>query len=76
MLGRRKPVPSHLGYGQAAQALASQGYAVVSISADGINALDYQAEDGGAQARGELVLAHLDLLRAFTAGRGGWPERP
>ncbi|MEZ0491869.1 hypothetical protein AB2L28_06410 [Kineococcus sp. TBRC 1896] len=69
--GGAKPVPSHLGYGQAAQALASQGYVVVSISADGINALDWQAEDGGAQARGELVLAHLDLLRAFDAGRGG-----
>lgn len=74
--GGAKPVPSHLGYGQAAQALASQGYAVVSISADGINALDYQAEDGGAQARGELVLAHLDLLRAFTAGRGGVAGAP
>ncbi len=66
-----KPVPSHLGYGQAAEALASQGYAVVSISADGINALDWSAPDGGAQARGELVLAHLDLLAQLNSGRVG-----
>ncbi|MBB2902299.1 hypothetical protein FHR75_003130 [Kineococcus radiotolerans] len=69
--GGSRPVPSHLGYGEAAEALASQGYAVVSISADGVNALDWGAEDGGAQARGELVLAHLDLLRSWTDGRGG-----
>ena len=68
--GSSRPVPSHLGYGEAAQALASQGYAVVSISADGINQLDWRAEDGGAQARGELVMAHLDLLRTWGPLKG------
>lgn len=65
-----RPIPSHLGYGKAAEALAAAGDVVVSISADGINALDYAATDGGAQARGELVLAHLDRLAAWNAGQG------
>lgn len=65
-----RPIPSHLGYGKAAEALAAAGDVVVSISADGINALDFDALDGGAQARGELVLAHLDRLAAWNAGKG------
>ncbi len=67
-----RPVPSSLGYGEPATTLASQGYVVVSISADGINALDNEfADDLGAQARGELVMAHLDLLARADAGRVG-----
>jgi len=67
-----RPVPSHLGYGAPATTLASRGYVVVSISADGVNALDSRYTfDGGAQARGELVMAHLDLLAAADAGRVG-----
>ncbi len=67
-----RPVPSHLGYGAPATTLASRGYVVVSVSADGINALDNTwSVDGGAQARGELVMAHLDLLAAADAGRVG-----
>lgn len=67
-----RPVPSHRGYDEAARVLASHGYAVVSISANGINAQDAQySEDGGALARGELVLRHLDLLT--RANRGAAP---
>lgn len=67
-----RPLPSYLGYGDPATALASDGYVVVSISADGINALDNEfAPDLGAQARGELVMAHLDLLARADAGRVG-----
>ena len=66
----QQPIPSYLGYNQAAQALASHGYAVVSISADGINAQDNPlSDDAGTTARGELVLDHLDLLAAANAGR-------
>ncbi|MFF0431021.1 hypothetical protein ACFYU9_02165 [Streptomyces sp. NPDC004327] len=54
-----KPIPSHQGYLTAQKLLASQGYVTVSISANGINGQDYQAQDGGAQARSSLVRLHL-----------------
>ncbi|MDP9737407.1 hypothetical protein [Curtobacterium sp. 260] len=63
-------IPSHLGYDAAGNALASNGYVVVSISANAVNALDgTYADDGGALARGQLVLDHLDLLRRADAGQ-------
>ncbi|MFB2555238.1 cell wall-binding repeat-containing protein [Herbiconiux liangxiaofengii] len=62
-------VESYLGYNDAAETLASQGYAVISISANAINALDGSlADDTGALARGQLVLDHLSLLRQANAG--------
>ncbi|MFI8823487.1 hypothetical protein [Streptomyces sp. NPDC053431] len=54
-----KPIPSHQGYLRAQRLLASQGYVTLSISANGINGQDFQAEDGGAQARSSLVRLHL-----------------
>jgi hypothetical protein len=54
-----KPVPSHRGYLRDQKLLASQGYVTVSISANGINAQDAEAEDAGAQARSSLVRQHL-----------------
>lgn len=63
-------IPSYRGYDAAGTALASNGYVVVSISANAINALDgTYADDGGAVARGQLVLDHLDLLRRADAGQ-------
>lgn len=65
-----QPVPSYLGYNGSAQALASRGYVVVSISADAVNAQDNPySDDAGTLARGQLVLDHLDLLAAADAGR-------
>jgi dienelactone hydrolase len=62
-------IPSYLGYNDAATNLASHGYAVVSISADAINALDGTlSDDGGAVARGQLVLDTLTLLQQANAG--------
>jgi len=55
-----RDVPSHLGYDYLQQVLASQGYATVSIRANGINAQDFDVPDGGAGARASLVQAHLD----------------
>jgi hypothetical protein len=52
-------IPSHRGYLQAQELLASQGYVTVSISANGINGQDWAAGDGGAQARSSLVRLHL-----------------
>lgn len=67
------PVPSYQGYGSAQKLLASQGYVTVSISANGINAQDDRAEDGGAQARSSLVRLHLARLADWAAHRGAAP---
>ncbi|WP_020670270.1 alpha/beta hydrolase [Amycolatopsis nigrescens] len=61
----KKPIDSHLGYAALARTLASQGYGVISVSANGINAADSLDSSYGQPARGELVLAHLDLWRKW-----------
>jgi hypothetical protein len=67
-------VPSHRGYLQAQQLLASQGYVTVSISANGINAQDTADTDGGAQARSSLVRTHLARWADWSgSGRAGAP---
>lgn len=69
------PIPSYRGYLQTQQLLASQGYVTVSISADAINALDFQVTDGGAQARSALVRLHLAHWADWAgAGRAGAPQ--
>ena len=65
------PIDSYLGYTETAEALATHGYVVVSISANGINAKDAtNTDDNGAVARGQLVLQHLDLLAKWNATKG------
>ncbi|TDD60107.1 hypothetical protein E1263_12440 [Kribbella antibiotica] len=66
-----KPVPSYRGYDGAAQALASNGYQVVSISSNAVNAYDGGAYDAGAQARAELILDHLKLWKQWSTTGGG-----
>ena len=68
-----KPIPSHLGYLRDQQLLASQGYVTVSISANGINAQDGEAEDAGAQARSSLVRQHLARWADWNAHRSSAP---
>lgn len=68
-----KPIPSHLGYLRDQRLLASQGYVTVSISANGINAQDWEAEDAGAQARSSLVRRHLARWADWTAHRSSAP---
>lgn len=66
---QRWTIPSYLGYEAPARALASNGYAVVSISANAINANDNQrAADYGAQARGGLILDTLRMLKQADSG--------
>jgi hypothetical protein len=65
-----QPIPSHRGYDYMGQALASHGYIVVSISANGINAYDQYVLDLGMQARAELIQKHLDIWRAYTTTGG------
>ncbi|GII54974.1 hypothetical protein Pth03_33630 [Planotetraspora thailandica] len=65
------PIPSYKGYDGAADALASHGYVVVSVSANGVNAADNPfSDDRGALARGEVVMRHLDLLAEAAKGKG------
>lgn len=65
-----KATPSYLGYEYLQELLASQGFATVSISANGVNAQDDAGWDGGAAARSQLVRHHLELLEKANA-RGG-----
>ncbi|MTV27237.1 S-layer homology domain-containing protein [Nitriliruptoraceae bacterium ZYF776] len=63
-------IPNYAGYDGTAEALASNGYAVVSISANAVNANDNQlALDFGARARGQLILDTLTMLDDANAGR-------
>ncbi|MGW1343685.1 Calx-beta domain-containing protein [Kribbella sp. NPDC002412] len=66
-----KPVPSFRGYDAPAEALASNGYQVVSISANAVNAYDGDVYDSGAQARAELILDHLALWKKWSTTGGG-----
>ncbi len=62
-------VPSYKGYDALGQLLATHGYAVVSISANSINANDNQlALDNGALARGRLTMDSLEMLKKANAG--------
>jgi hypothetical protein len=66
------PIPSFQGYDYAAEVLASNGYVVVSVSANGVNAVDNAVFDLGAFARAELIQKHLDILKTFNT-TGGAP---
>ena len=67
-----QPIPSYKGYDYVSEVLASHGYVVVSISANGVNAVDNAVFDLGALARAELLQKHLDLLNTFNT-TGGAP---
>ncbi|MGH1564059.1 Ig-like domain repeat protein [Mumia sp. DW29H23] len=63
-------IPSYQGYDDAARVLASHGYAVVSISANAINANDNQLSiDYGQLTRGQLTLDTLSLLKEANEGK-------
>lgn len=67
-----QPIPSYKGYDYLSEVLASHGYVVVSISANGVNAVDNSVQDLGALARAELIQKHLDILNTFNT-TGGAP---
>ena len=69
--GPRQAIPSYRGYDYVASVLASHGFIVVSIGANGINARDNQVLDLGAQARADLIQHHLDLWSAFNTTADG-----
>lgn len=68
----RMSIPSFQGYDYVSNVLASHGYIVVSISANGINARDNSVFDLGMLARAELTQRHLDLWNQFNT-TGGAP---
>lgn len=68
----RIPIQSYKGYDYVSEVLASHGYVVVSISANGVNAVDNQVFDLGALGRAELIQKHLDILNTFNT-TGGAP---
>ena len=67
-----QPIPSYQGYDYVSNVLASHGYVVVSVSANGVNAVDNQVFDLGALARAEVLQKHLDILKMFNT-TGGAP---
>ena len=67
----RLSIPSYQGYDYIAEVLASHGYVVISISANGINARDNSVFDLGMLARAELIQRHLDLWSVFNSVPGG-----
>ncbi|WP_406197863.1 hypothetical protein OG920_24265 [Streptomyces europaeiscabiei] len=67
-------VPSYRGYLHDQQLLASQGYMTVSISANSVNAQDWQADDAGAQARSSLIRLHLAHWADWAADPSTAPD--
>lgn len=70
-----RPVPSFQGYRYVADRLASQGFATVSISANGVNGQDEFYRDGGTRMRARLVRTHLQQLRRAQQGRRSYYPR-
>ncbi|MGH9936723.1 MAG: alpha/beta hydrolase family protein [Blastocatellia bacterium] len=68
----RSPIPSYQGYDYLSEVLASHGYIVVSVSANGVNARDNLAFDLGASARARLIQFHLNLWNDWNT-TGGEP---
>ncbi len=62
----REPIPSYIGYEYEQEILASYGYIVTSISANGVNARDTLFFDQGMQWRAELIQRHLDQWNTFN----------
>ncbi|MDQ0956623.1 hypothetical protein QFZ66_000501 [Streptomyces sp. B4I13] len=69
-----EPIPSYRGYLHDQQLLASQGYVTVSVSANSVNAQDWQADDAGAQARSSLIRLHLAHWANWAADPSTAPE--
>ena len=71
-----KSTPSYLGYQYLSSRLATQGFASISVSANGINAQESSWADGGTAARGRLVHKHLQQIAAAAAGaKSLYPKR-
>lgn len=65
-----KPIPNHEGYAYIGERLASHGFIVASVSANGVNVLGSRLRDTGMRQRGELVDAHLKLWEKWSTVGG------
>jgi hypothetical protein len=61
-----QPIPSHRGYDYIGRLLASHGYIVASISANGINGKDGGVPNRGIYDRAYLVESHLGFFNEFN----------
>jgi hypothetical protein len=66
-----RPLPNHEGYDYIAERLASWGYVVVSVSANGVNVLGNFVDDTGMRQRGEVLERHIDLWREWSTVEDG-----
>lgn len=64
----KKPTRSYVGYDYLAKSLAEQGFVVVSVSVNGINAGELGTPAD--KARAALVNKHLEMLRDANEGKG------
>ena len=64
-------IPSFLGYDFLAEHMASHGYIVISIGANGINAVDGTSPDFGISARAALIQTHLDIWNEWNVSDTG-----
>ncbi|MEX2275583.1 MAG: hypothetical protein WEA10_08515 [Actinomycetota bacterium] len=61
-----RPIPNFAGYDYVASSLASWGYIVVSVGANGVNVLGSRLEDTGMRQRGEVIGKHIDLWSEWS----------
>ncbi len=67
-----RALPNYAGYDYIARRLASYGYVVASISANGVNVLGNSVFDTGMRQRGEVMEKHIDLWNEWNT-TGGEP---
>jgi hypothetical protein len=60
-------IPNYLGYAYFANVLASHGYIVVSVSANGVNVLGNSFAGTGMLGRGQLIQRTLDIFHDLNA---------
>jgi dienelactone hydrolase len=63
-------IDSYKGYDYLADTLASSGYVVMSVNANGTNSYDLSTTDAGANARSQIIAKSLDLLAAWDRAPG------
>ena len=64
--GGRQSIQNFAGYDYLAERLASHGFIVISISANGVNTYSNFTDDSGMLARAELIQLHLRLWAKFN----------
>ena len=66
-----KRLRNYAGYDYVAERLASYGYVVASVSANGINVVGNSFDDTGMRQRGEVLERHMELWEEWSTTGGG-----